>query len=195
MGDIYLSPAFSRHAGKELDFLYSLDGATGFSLFWIDVVKPFLCAMKAKQLLEIGGDCGEHTHLLLQYCDAFDAQLIVIEPFVKQDLQKIIDNSGRISLMEEKSQSGIPKVDTPIDAVFLEGDLNYHTTYGDLADIEQMAKRQQMPFPLVFFRSGWPYARRDMYYDPTNLPTATITPTAEWIAKNTARQTHSKRSR
>ena len=38
--------------------------------------------MKAKHLLEIGADKGAHTRLLLQYCDAFDANLIVIEPAV-----------------------------------------------------------------------------------------------------------------
>jgi hypothetical protein len=53
----------------------------------------------------------------------------------------------------------------------LEGDLNYYTVYNDLVDIEQMIESRQIPFPLVFLRAtGWPYARRDMYYDPDNLP-------------------------
>lgn len=168
---IYLSPAFSKRTDDEREFLAKISGTTGFSLFWIDVVKPLLCEIKAHRLIEIGADEGEHTQLLLKYCDAFDAHLLVIEPAVKAILKEIVKSSSRIRLINEKSQKALPNIDAPVDAVFLEGDLNYYSTKEDLRAIEELTYRQNIEFPLVFIRStSWPYARRDMYYDPDSIP-------------------------
>lgn len=111
-------------------------------MFWVDIVKPMLCVIEAKQLLEIGADRGEHTHFLLQYCDEFNAHLTVIEPFVKQSLKNIIENSDRARLIAEKSQRAISHVNTPVDAVLLEGDLNYQAVYNDLFAIHNLSLRQ-----------------------------------------------------
>jgi len=171
----YLSTAFSPRTDAELDFLKGIDQKTGFSLFWIDIVRPLLCHIQARHLMEIGAHRGDHTRLLARYCEACEGTLTVIEPAVLPSLQKIADQSKRVRVFSSTSRDSLTLLDSCIDAVLLEGDLNYHTVYGDLADIEQMAKRQKMPFPLVFLRAtGWPYARRDMYYDPTNLPTTGI---------------------
>jgi len=171
MNHIYLSPAFTKHTHDELEFLRLLDGTVGFSLFWVDITRPLLRAIEAGHLLEIGADTGEHTHLLLQYCYEFNADLIVIEPFVKPSLQKIADSSNKVSLMAEKSMEAMPNINTPIDVVLLEGDLNYFSVYNDLIAIRDLSVRQGTPIPCCFFRSSsWPYARRDMYYDPDTVP-------------------------
>lgn len=171
MNSIYLSLAFSERTDEELEFLHKVNGTTGFSLFWIDVVKPLLCELKAKHLLEIGADKGAHTRLLLQYCDTFDADLIVIEPTVTPSLQELVSSSTRVYLFAEKSHKALPQINAPVDAVLLEGDLNYYTVHGDLLAIEQLSRRQNIPFPIIFVAStSWPYARRDMYYDPEGLP-------------------------
>ena len=64
MNQTYLSTAFSKRTEEELELLRKIDGTTGFSLFWIGIVRPLLCRIKAKYLLEIGADEGEHTRLL-----------------------------------------------------------------------------------------------------------------------------------
>jgi len=172
---IYLSPAFSNRTDEELRFLSTINGATGFSLFWIDIVKPLLCELNAKHLLEIGAETGEHTWLLLQYCDSYDANLTIIEPVVTPSLQEVVNNSARTFLYAEKSLEALPRVNVPIDVVMLEGDLNYYSVRGDLLGIDELSHRQNIPFPLVLVRSmSWPYARRDMYYDPGNLPKDTM---------------------
>jgi hypothetical protein len=128
--------------------------------------------LKAKHLLEIGAFKGEHTRLLLKYCDAFEALLIVIKPAVTPSLQEVISSSKRVHLFAEKSHKALPQINAPVDAVLLEGDLNYYTVYGDLVGIEDLSRRQNIPFPIVLFASAsWPYARRDMYYDPDSIPT------------------------
>src|SRR5213083_1904168 len=44
-----LSPAFSPRTAADVDFLRGIDGTTGFRLFWIDVVKPLLAAIGARE--------------------------------------------------------------------------------------------------------------------------------------------------
>lgn len=170
MKEEYLSPTFSRRSQEELEFLRKIDGTTGFSLFWIDIIKPLLCALKARHLLEIGADEGSHTRLLLDYCGAFNADLTVIEPSVKPVLKEIIGSSPRVSLFAQKSHEALPRINVPIDAVILEGDLNYYATYGDLTAIKELCRRQGIPFPVILVKNvSWPYARRDMYYYPEGL--------------------------
>lgn len=171
MTNHYLSSAFQRRTEEEIDFLKSISAVSGFSLFWIDIVRPLLCHVDARHLLEIGADLGAHTRLLARYCHSVNGTLTVIEPFVKKELLEFIGQSGSVKLMEAKSRDALPILEGPVDAVLLEGDLNYHTVYGDLSDIADMAERCRTPFPVVLLRAtGWPYARRDMYYDPDGLP-------------------------
>ena len=78
-----------------------------------------------------------------------------------------------IDLLNERSSVALPKIDVPVDAVFLEGDLNYHTIYNDLIEIKALSWRKNISFPTIFVpNTAWPYARRDMYYNPENVPLA-----------------------
>jgi hypothetical protein len=171
MTSAYLSSAFQPRSAEELDFLKTIDAVSGFSLFWLDVVQPLLRHLGARHLLEIGADLGNHTRLLIRYCDSTNGTLTVVEPFVKPQLMDIIGRSRNTNLLQAKSREALPRLEGPVDAVLLEGDLNYHTVHGDLSNIADMAERCRMPFPIVFLRAtGWPYARRDMYYVPEGLP-------------------------
>jgi hypothetical protein len=110
---------------------------------------------------------------LLAYCEATQGRLTVIEPNVTETLRKVVGSSPQITLLAEKSQTALPRVREQIDAVLLEGDLNYATVLGDLRGIADISRRMSTPFPLVFFaNASWPYARRDMYYDPDHMPEA-----------------------
>jgi hypothetical protein len=171
MSGNYLSPAFSPRSSDDLSFLKEIGGATAFSLFWIDIVKPLLDVMDAKYLLQIGAYKGDHTRLLLQYCKAAKGSLIVVEPFVLPELERILDESEYSILFSKKSHDALPQISTRVDAVLLNGDLNYHTVYGDLLAIADVARRTSGAFPTVILKSmSWPYARRDMYYDPESIP-------------------------
>jgi hypothetical protein len=169
---IYLSPAFRKRPEADLQFLRGIDGTTGFSLFWIDIVRPLLVEIKTRSLLEIGADQGAHSRLLLEYCNLFEANLTVIEPAVSPSLQAIVNKSPRVRLYAKKSQEAIPLISSPIDVVLLEGDLNYSAVLGDLNALHKLSRKNNFPFPVVFARTSWPYARRDMYYDPDNMPEA-----------------------
>jgi hypothetical protein len=171
MPGTYLSPTFSKRTPAELEFLGAAHDRIGFSLFWIDIVRPFLEEVKARTLLEIGADRGAHTRWLVRYSEEVDGQLIVVEPDVRPALLQLVEASGRVHLMSEISGTALPKISMPVDAVLLEGDLNYETVQEDLRGIWELSRRLDTRFPSVIFASaGWPYARRDMYYNPDRLP-------------------------
>jgi len=177
---LYLSPAFSQRTEEEKGFLADIDGTTAFSLFWIDVVRPLLQEIEAKYLLQIGAYMGEHTRHLLKYCQEVDGRLTIIEPVITPELEGILAGASHYELIIGKSEAAIPQVVSPIEVVLLNGDINYYTAYGDLAALEKLADRTAISFPTVIHRSaGWPYARRDMYYDPDGIPASARHPAAQ----------------
>ncbi len=120
---MYLSPAFSPRDPGELEFLRSVNPKTGFSLFWIDIVRPLLEHCGARHLVEVGAGEGEHTSLLLEYCEGVDGSLVVIEPEVRRSLRRRLERSSRGQLIAARSHDGLPQISGAVDAVLLEGDL------------------------------------------------------------------------
>ena len=58
-----------------------------------------------------------------------------------------------------------------IDAALIDGDHNWHTVSAELGLLAEGATRANAPLPLVLAHdAGWPYGRRDMYYDPHSIP-------------------------
>lgn len=176
---MYLSIAFTRHTGAEHDFLRSVDQSTALGLFWIDIIMPILDEVQARRLLEIGAHKGQNTNNLLNYCVERGGQLTVIEPVVTTELRLVLGQSPTAKLVAKKSLEALPAMNDYVDAVILEGDLNCFSVHKDLDAIKQLSERTNRPFPLVFFsNSSWPYARRDMYYDPDGIPSAVRQPYA-----------------
>jgi glycosyltransferase involved in cell wall biosynthesis len=59
------------------------------------------------------------------------------------------------------------------DAVLIDGDHNWYTVFNELKLIERWRRDLSQPFPLVLLHDiGWPYGRRDLYYDPQSIPDA-----------------------
>lgn len=167
----YLSSAFSPRDPEALEFLRSVNAKTGFSLFWIDIVRPLFRAIQATSLLEIGAGEGEHTRLLLRYCEEVGGDLTVVEPEVGPGLRHLLEGSPRARLYHGRSETVVPTLGHLVDAVILEGDLNYYVVRGDLERIAELARRQGGAFPLMLVKNtSWPYARRDMYYAPEAIP-------------------------
>lgn len=115
----YLSPAFSKQSETEKAFLGEIDGTTGFSLFWLDLVKPLLERAGARNLLQIGAYKGEHTRLLLEYCRTCEGFLTVVEPFVLQELKEMMEGNVSGRLIAKKSHEAIPGIMDSVDVVLL----------------------------------------------------------------------------
>jgi hypothetical protein len=67
---------------------------------------------------------------------------------------------------ESKSYDVISTLDTP-DMLFLDGDHNWRTVFNELTQIYTRARKANATEPILLAHDcAWPYARRDMYYDP-----------------------------
>ena len=138
-------------------------------LLWESVIEPFLRAVGARVVVEVGAEEGYLTAPLLEYCDAHDGVAHVIEPQAHFLPESWKERYGRrFVLHEDVSLNALPRIEDP-DVVLLDGDHNWYTVYHELGAIENL--RQDGRFPVVVLHDiGWPYGRRDMYYDPSVVP-------------------------
>jgi len=139
--------------------------------FWQSVVGPIIEAIHPKVIVEIGADTGKNTVNILEYCARESAVLHSIDPVPKFDVdlfkQKYPDN---FIFHQALSLNVIHQLES-FDAVLIDGDHNWYTVYNELKLLEKKCIKTERDFPLVILHDiAWPYARRDLYYNPDNIP-------------------------
>lgn len=139
--------------------------------FWETLVRPLLDARQPRTVLEIGSFEGENTALLLTYCQDHGATLHAIDPLPRFDADAwVADGGGHFVFHRAKSLDVLGEIE-PADVALIDGDHNWYTVYHELKQIAEAADAAGRPFPIALFHDiGWPYARRDLYYDPTDIP-------------------------
>ena len=139
--------------------------------FWDTIILPIIEQINAHYIVEIGSESGINTKNILSYCEDHDAHMTAIDPAPIFDVEKLKNEYGnKFEFYEGFSLSILPLL-TDYDAVLIDGDHNWYTVYNELKIIEKSSKGKK--FPLVFLHDvGWPYARRDLYYNPENIPEA-----------------------
>lgn len=148
--------------------------------FWETVVRPSLEALEPRCIVEIGSDRGYNTRNLLRFCRENGATLHVIDPVPKYevcDWQR--EYGGAFVPHLSPSLDVLPEMDE-MDVVLVDGDHNWYTVFNELRTIESRCAELSLPFPLVLLHDvGWPYGRRDLYYDPENIPESYRRPHAQ----------------
>ena len=139
--------------------------------FWDTIIEPVLGALQPKTLVEIGSDRGFNTRKLLGFCQQYDAKLHVIDPLPKYDVVAWQEEYGEHLVFHNAlSLDALPTIDR-FDAVLIDGDHNWYTVLNELKLLEKRCKDSSQHFPLVMLHDiGWPYGRRDLYYDPETIP-------------------------
>jgi len=139
--------------------------------FWATVIEPMLKSMKATKIVEIGSWRGANTLNLLSYCKSVSGFLHVIDPLPEYDPKKWEEEySGYVQFHLDLSLNILLNI-TQTDAVLIDGDHNWYTVYNELSQLETNCLRYGSPYPLVLLHDvSWPYARRDLYYDPNQIP-------------------------
>lgn len=130
---------------------------------------PVLKCTQAKKILEIGCDQGKNTSNLIDYCKECNGYLYGIDPVPSERITELQrENSHHFEFYQDLSLNAIPKI-SELDAILIDGDHNWYTVFNELLLIEKCFAK----FPIIFLHDvGWPYARRDMYYNPDNIPLA-----------------------
>lgn len=141
--------------------------------FWETAIAPALEVLEPEILVEIGSDRGINTANLLDFCIDRSCKLHVIDPLPKYDADNWQRHYGeKLVFHQDLSLNALSRVGC-FDAVMIDGDHNWYTVLNELRLVEKCNEGQGRPFPLVMVHDiGWPYARRDLYYDPENIPLA-----------------------
>jgi GT2 family glycosyltransferase len=139
--------------------------------FWETIIEPALKIAQPRVIVEVGAETGKTTEKLLKFCIDHDAILHSIDPNPKFEVAAWRSRYGsRFVFHEERSLEALGKVE-PADAVLVDGDHNWYTVYHELRLLDDVARSHGNAFPLVFLHDvGWPYGRRDLYYNPDDIP-------------------------
>jgi GT2 family glycosyltransferase len=138
---------------------------------WETVVGPLIEAAQPKVIVEVGTAAGSQAELLLGLAQRLDAVVHLIDPAPNLDPAEWQRTYGsRLHLHADQSLEALPGIESP-DVVLLDGDHNWHTVINELRILEEGAGASGREPPLVLAHDvGWPYGRRDLYYDPDSIP-------------------------
>jgi hypothetical protein len=139
--------------------------------FWDTIIEPVLEALQPETIVEVGSKDGANTRNLLEYCQRHGARLHVIDPLPQYDVAAWQEQYGEHLIFHKAlSLDALPAIDR-FDAVLLDGDHNWYTVFNELKLIEERCEASSRPLPLVMLHDvGWPYGRRDGYYNPDTIP-------------------------
>ncbi|HRW36824.1 MAG TPA: CmcI family methyltransferase [Aquihabitans sp.] len=137
---------------------------------WEVAIAPVLTASRARRVVEIGALRGENT---VQLLDALgpECELHVIDPKPAFDpAEHEARFGGRYVFHEATSHAVLPTLGA-VDVALIDGDHNWFTVYHELKMLADAAAAEAKALPVMVMHDvGWPYGRRDLYYDPTDVP-------------------------
>jgi len=137
---------------------------------WNDIVAPVIEAAGARRIVEVGALRGENTEQMLERLGP-EVELHVIDPRPDFDpAEHEARFAGRYVFHRDLSVNvlgGLPIVDVAL----IDGDHNWHTVNTELHLLAKASRGAGAPLPVcVLHDVGWPYGRRDLYYDPDTIP-------------------------
>jgi Methyltransferase domain len=135
-------------------------------------IKPFIARRGYRRICEIGASTGENTARILE---TEGVSLTIIDPCLDADLMSRYGGDERVALHQGLSLEVLPRLSEPFDCFLIDGDHNWYTVYNELRIIEERGLLKAGG--AIFFHDVcWPYARRDMYYQPELIPREFIRP-------------------
>jgi len=130
------------------------------------VVIPLIKKRGWKQVCEIGAKLGESTERLRRIPGV---SVTVIDPCLDCDLGARYSAYQNVTVIKGLSLEVLPKLEGAFDGILIDGDHNWYTVYHELKAIHERDLLEVGG--MVFFDDvGWPYGRRDMYYQPETIP-------------------------
>ncbi len=138
--------------------------------FWDLAIAPIIEAVGATRVVEIGALRGDTTELMLERLGP-DVELHVIDPVPDFDPSEHEQRfAGRYIFHRDLSVNVLRDL-PPVDVALIDGDHNWYTVYNELTLLARAAHEAGVALPVMIMHDvGWPYGRRDLYYDPDNIP-------------------------
>lgn len=135
--------------------------------FYGELIRQLAGLTQNPNAVEIGSQDGEVSVLLADSTAARSGALYVVEPHPSPLLQDLVRRRDTVTLVEGLSPHALRDVPTA-GLYVIDGDHNYYVVRGELDAI--FGREDAQGSIVVMHDVGWPWARRDMYYDPTALP-------------------------
>ena len=135
------------------------------------IILPLLDAFEPKVVVEVGVEIGAVTRPLLVWAQEHDAILHSIDPDPNLNVDELIAEYGeRLRFHRAKSLAVLERIEG-VDFALIDGDHNWYTVINELRMLERRATEDGRHPPLILLHDvGWPYGRRDLYYDPAGVP-------------------------
>jgi SAM-dependent methyltransferase len=135
--------------------------------FWRRVLLPLCDALEPSCIVEVGTSTGALTVKLLGWAASRDAVVHTIDPAPPIDVEVLGRDAGeRFAFHNARSLNVLGNI-RGVDLALIDGDHNWYTVTHELALLERTALAAGAEPPVVALHDvGWPYGRRDLYYDP-----------------------------
>ncbi|MEX0972460.1 MAG: glycosyltransferase [Solirubrobacterales bacterium] len=139
--------------------------------FWSDLIEPLIDSLLPEAILEIGADLGTTTRVLLEHGRSRGIVVHSIDPEPKFDVDELErEYPEELVFHRGLSLEVLPTLE-PFDLALIDGDHNWYTVLNELLLLERRAGEEGEEPPVVVLHDiGWPYGRRDLYYDPEAIP-------------------------
>jgi len=130
-----------------------------------EIIEKLLLELQPSVIVEVGSEYAGSTEKLAAFATANKSMLYVIDPAPKIDPDTVLEKfRGSYEFIRAKSTDALPKLKG--DIFFLDGDHNYWTVHSELS-----ALYANNPSAWVVLHDiGFPWARRDLYYAPEEIP-------------------------
>lgn len=137
--------------------------------FWDSVTRPLLEILRPQSVVEVGVSTGRQTTLLLRFAREYGAVVHAIDTDVALPLEEL-EKEFPAQLRFHHSTSLEALSALPLcDVYLIDGDHNWYTVFQELRTIGERAQGHTHPV-ILLHDTGWPYGRRDQYYNLERIP-------------------------
>jgi Methyltransferase domain len=138
--------------------------------FWESVIAPMLKISGGQRVVEVGALRGETTVKMLDDLGP-ESEVHVIDPVPAFDPgEHEAKFPGRYVFHRDLSVNVLEALPA-FDIALIDGDHNWYTVYNEMRQLAAASRRDGKSLPLSILHDVcWPYGRRDLYYEPSNIP-------------------------
>ena len=133
-----------------------------------DIIFSCLMAANARKIVEIGAENGTMTSSLIDYTDQCEGELVSIDPLPSKETEQLFNKYKHTKLLKDYSLDVLSQCSA--DAYLIDGDHNYYTVYNELQYCWEISDHADKHFLAFLHDVGWPWGRRDLYYNPNMIP-------------------------
>jgi GT2 family glycosyltransferase len=150
---------------------YTARAALAMHWFLKLLIYPLLEALRPGTIVEVGVEVGTVTGPLLRWARANGAVVHAIDPDPTLNVGRLEAEYGEQLRFHRRRSLEVLHEIAAVDVALIDGDHNWYTVLNELRALERRADEDGREPPVMLLHDvGWPYGRRDLYYDPESIP-------------------------